>query len=388
MPTADRPLVKAVLAAAIAVVLAADVAAVNLRRYDDGGSPGGVDTPAARELQAVLPELIAFVERTRGLRFLRPPKVELLSDDDFEALLTEGEPTDPADDADEQFDDDTFLGILRALGVIEGPVDLDAVAEQEIDNVVGIYDDRTKVLHARGVSPTPFVKLVLVHELAHALDDQQFGLDRRHLDDEESAAFAALVEGDAGWVEERWYASRSDDEQAAIDAEQGSGAPDNGEPSIFDRLFGFPYAVGPDFVDALRTAGGQARLDAAFGAPPVTTEHVLHPERFLAGEPARPVADPPADGRTIDEGVIGEAFLFLVLDSAVDRAVAQRAAEGWGGDRYVVWRSGGRVCVRFNIVTDTARDMTELVSALRSWAAANPGATVRGSDPVAVTNCA
>jgi len=68
--------------------------------------------------------------------------------------------------------------------------------------------------------------------------------------------------------------------------------------------------------------------------------------------------------------------------------VALKAAEGWGGDHYVAWNSGAKTCVRFNVVMDTAQDSTELVSALRTWAASNPGATVRGTSPVVVTNCA
>src|SRR5919107_4382645 len=108
MTAADRPLVKAILAAVIAIVLAGDVAAVAVRRQGDGGSSGRVDAPAARDLEAVLPELIAFVERTRGLTFRRPPKVELLSDTEFEKLLTEDDPTEPAEGP---FDDEKFLGI-------------------------------------------------------------------------------------------------------------------------------------------------------------------------------------------------------------------------------------------------------------------------------------
>ena len=385
MSTANISPVKLVLAAVIAALLIADGAAV-ATRAGDGAAPSAADTAAARDLEAVLPELISFVEQARGLPFRRPPKVKLLSDADFVKLLTEGDP----DATDEPFDDETFLGLMRALGLVEGDVDLDAVADQEIDSVVGFYDDRTKVLYARGIEPTPFVKLVLVHELTHALDDQHFRLDRPDLDDDEAAmAFSALVEGDATWVEDRWFESRTDEEQDAISEEEDAGGPSSGgEPSVFDRLFGFPYSVGPDFVAAVRDAGGQARLDAAFATPPVTTEQVLHPERFLAGEGAKDVASPAADGRRVDEGVIGEAVLYLILDGAVDNGVAKRASEGWGGDRYVAWRAGGKVCVRFNVVTDTSRDMTELVSALRSWAGKHTGATVRGTDPVSVTNCA
>jgi hypothetical protein len=47
----------------------------------------------------------------------------------------------------------------------------------------------------------------------------------------------------------------------------------------------------------------------------------------------------------------------------------------------------GQTCVRFNLVMDTTRDTTEVVNALRAWAAARRGATVTGTSPIVVRNC-
>jgi hypothetical protein len=374
------------LAVAIALALVGDVGVIVARR-----KPAPARTEVARRppdaLQAVLPELEAFVARTRGLPFKSLPKVELLGDDRFEALLQEGDDTDSPEQ--QALHDEAFVGLLRALGLVEGNVDLDAVANEAVSDVVGFYDSQAKVLYARGVKPTAYVKDVLVHELTHALDDQHFGLDR-DMDDEASAAFEALVEGSATVVEERWYDSRPEAERDAIDRVDGVGAPpeDDSSADVFTRLFEFPYAAGTRFVQALLDARGPAGVDAAFVQPPVDTEQIIHPDRFLAGEGARPVAEPAAEGRVVDHGVLGELGLLLVLDTAIDHPSALRAAAGWGGDRYVTWAGPrGATCVRWDIVMDTARDTAEILAGLRAWAGTRPSATVRGTDPVVVTSC-
>ncbi|HZQ84365.1 MAG TPA: hypothetical protein VFA83_05990, partial [Acidimicrobiales bacterium] len=163
----------------------------------------------------------------------------------------------------------------------------------------------------------------------------------------------------------------------------------NVPPVLLDTL-SFPYTFGVEFVKAVVKAGGQARLDAAFVNPPTTSEQILHPARFLAGEGPKAVADPTADGKVIDHGVVGEfGLLLMFLDTKrpLSQAVADRAAEGWGGDRYVAWDSGDKTCLRANFVMDTATDTDQLASALKDWSGRQPAATVTGTNPIVLTTC-
>ena len=160
MTTAGTRLARIVVAALIGMVLIADAAVIGVRQGDDEPStrPQAAASdpelkPAASALEAVLPELEAFVEQSRGAKFLRKPKVQLLDDKAFEAKLTEGEESDVAGEQ-------AVLGVLRALGLIQGDVDLGAVADDQASNVVGFYDSDTKILYARGTEPTPYVKSV------------------------------------------------------------------------------------------------------------------------------------------------------------------------------------------------------------------------------------
>ena len=368
-------------AAAVVVVLVADgaVVAVRARR-----TPA---TPAPTAFDAVVAELQAFVARERGLDFRRPVPVQLQSDDDFLATLRRLERRQGGD-----ADAAVLVNVLRALGLVDGPFDASVLGASADEDVLGFYDPGRRRLYLRGDEATPAVRRVLVHELSHALADQHFGLERPVLErreDEAARAFAALVEGDAVRVEERFFESLGPDERRAADVEADAiGSFDPDVPRVFEVLLTFPYEAGAGFVAALAAAGGPDRINAAFVNPPTTSEQILHPERFLGEEPGKEVTAPVADGRVVDRGQLGELGLRLLLQEGLDRGAAARGADGWGADRSVAWADGEQTCVRAHVVMDTPGDRDELVEGLREWAARNPGAAVDGADPVTLTRCA
>lgn len=305
---------------------------------------------------AVLPELRAFVEQERGLPFLEEVDVEVLGDDAFlEALYAEPE------DAPEPREDRDAERTLTALGLLADDVDLDeAVGESLDEGVVGFYDAQTGRLAVRGREVDAFVQLVLVHELVHALQDQHFDIDRPELDeadDERSAAFTALVEGDAVRVELAWLEAQPRSVQdELLDAFGGESS--GGEP-VVEALLGFPYAAGPGLAQALVDRGGQEELDAAFRDPPTTTEQVVDP----AAGPAVEVLRPAVEGDVVDVGVLGLLGLALLLD--VD-PLEPGAERGWAGDSYVTAETGDRTCTTVHLAADDDDARTGLDEALRS----------------------
>jgi hypothetical protein len=331
---------------------------------------------------AVVAELQAFVESTRGLRFLEPVDVAVLGDAAFRRFLSGGAPT-------EQPDVEVANGVLRALGLLAGD-DPGPTGDLDAGTVAGFYDTETKELVVRGSRLTPFVRQVLVHELTHALDDQHFDLDPDFLDDEAAMAFEALVEGDASVVDSRYVAALPDAEREAAAAEEESTFGGSGRrvPDIVAELGAFPYRDGPRLVAALLAAGGPGRLDAAFRAPPVSSSEVLHPERFLDGPGRAGVPRVVAEGRVVDDGVLGELILRLVLAGSVPPDRAAKAAAGWAGDRYVAWSAGGRTCLRATVVMDDAAEAAELAAGLRQWAGATVDPVPARSPAVAFTRCA
>ena len=90
------------------------------------------------------------------------------------------------------------------------------------------------------------------------------------------------------------------------------------------------------FAAALRANGGMEEVNAAFDALPTTTEQILHPARYFAGEPAVAVALPDAAAllgpgwEVAEQNVLGEFFLLARLETL---GVPRRAAAGRRGSR-------------------------------------------------------
>lgn len=340
------------------------------------------ERPEDEDLESVVAELSAFVEAERGLEFREPVDVELAADAEFERrLLDDFEAEDEADLRETE-------RIFRALGFLDADDDLVEQLRGVLSGgVVGFYDPETDELVVRGGEPTPYARSTIVHELTHALDDQHFELDRPELDeadDETGFAFTSLVEGSAVTVEEAYQDTLSDEEQRRYDEEEaaiGSGTDFSQFPPILLDLIGAPYEFGPVLVDAITTHGGDEALDQAFVDPPVSSEQVLDPSRYLTGDEPVRVPEPPAEGESFDQGTFGELLLFeLLADGGVDTGTARDAAIGWGGDQYVAWREGGRTCLRVSFVGDTDTDTGEIAEALAEWAEAHPDAEVTTGD--------
>jgi len=342
-------------------------------------------TQSAAAFLKVLPGLTKFVEHARGLTFKHPTPVVMLSGKDFTKQLHGGR---RIDDLYAVQDTEESIAFLRAFGLVTGPVDARALTRTLDANVAGFYDPFEERLFIRIADPTPYNQLVVVHELTHALDDQYFPL-AADLTGEPARAWRALVEGSATAVEERFRESRPPEERRRIDDEERAAA--DGVGVIPDALLAqgsFPYSAGRRFVEALYARAGSASVDAAFRFPPQTTEQVLHPEKYTAKEKPLELDLPSSDGpRTLREGVLGEAGVRLLLFGAVDRQMGDRAAAGWGGDRYILWRDGARTCARVKLLMDTVEDTDEVLGGLRAWASKTPGATVQGSGPIVTTSC-
>ncbi len=361
-----------------------------------GGEPGPPASEA--ELRAAVADISAVVERERGLAFTEPVDVELAGEGEFQRRLL--------DDFDEGVDELREAEVLlKAFGLVEADVDLvEAMRTLLGAGVVGFYDPETDELVVRGTRLTPYVRTTVAHELTHAVDDQYFDLDRPEYDDandEIEFGFTSLVEGNARRVEDAYRAGLSEEEQLDAAAEELSlgGDLDLGDvPLVLIDLITAPYGLGQDFVVDLIDGGGQEALDAAFGAPPRTSEQVIDPATYEAGEGAIAVPPPDISGQVVDRGMAGQLLIQLVLADGLGADRARRAAAGWGGDAVVAWRDGGRPCATLTAVGDDPGETAELRSAFGDWAgepgrtraATRPEVTITpGADgPVTVQSCA
>lgn len=342
----------------------------------------------AQLLKALVDELSGFVETERSLKFVRPVKVELLDEEAFIKRLLE-------DAEEDRADTEKMEELLGVLGLIESNGKLfDDLNKFLAEAVLGFYDPETDELVVRGLEATPFVRLTLVHELTHALDDQVYNIDRQDLldaDDERGLGFSALVEGSALSVESAYRKSLSSAERSrATREEQRFGSDIELDISwVISDLIGFPYVVGEELVDTIVRHFGNKKLAAAFENPPSTSEQLLNPQLYIEGEGAIAVEPPPSDGTQIDQGSFGQYFLGLIFTDVLDsQEEIDAATNGWGGDWYVAWRQGSQTCIRASFKGDTERDLDELGDAFDKWAKSNNDIEVdRASDLVTITAC-
>jgi hypothetical protein len=329
-------------------------------------------TPAARLTSGDVERIAQRVERLRGVRFTKPVRPLFLDREEAVELLERaGRAEYPR--RDQLIDEET----AKLLGLLEPEDSLSQVLDRiDQEQVLGFYDDRSKrlvVIRDAGVS-RPLLELTLAHELVHALEDQRFGLDvGEGVRDDEVLAEASLAEGTATALMADYAAAHLGlaDVLSIADA-----ADDAGLPEFIERQLLFPYLAGEEFVSVLRgESGGWDAVDSVYRyRRPRTTEQVIHPRKFAAGERSATIAVPDlrsvlrrAGWRRLQRSSAGEFDVQMLLALNDARRPAEAAA-GWGGGRFELWRRpspGCRApCVRADLAWlrlrwDTAADQAE-----------------------------
>jgi hypothetical protein len=383
----------AVLVASV-LLIAVVVVAVGDGGSDDAAAPAGpVDPPAGPvdppaiptgdAVEAVLPELQAFVEAARGVEFTEPVEVEVLDPDAYEQRTLDEFRAEIDEDRERL---ERAAAQYQALGLLDPAVDIVEALETYLSTgTAGFYDSETEELVVRGAELNADLRVTLVHELTHALDDQVFDLDRPELDDrddEAGFAFAALIEGNATRIETEYVESLPPDEQLEYFRQAGEAAGEldlDAIPPVLLIEQEFVYGGGFAFVLALDDQGGNDAVDRAFTAPPLTSEAVLEPQTYLEDEGREEVPPPEADGEVVEQGVAGQFLLELLVNGRLgDDGVPE-----WVGDSYVVGGGGLGTCVRIAFVGD----LDDLEDALSSWADRTGGRVVQADGAVTVTGC-
>jgi hypothetical protein len=284
---------------------------------------------------------------------------------------------------------------LQALGFVDS-IDEVEVGMRELlaAGVLGFYDPETEELVVRGADLGPMTRQTIAHELVHALDDQWFDLGKPEYeenDDEVGFGVTALAEGNARRIDGIYASQMTRDERRQLDQEEMSLPIPNlaAIPPVLIELISAPYDLGEPLVEQILEQGDQPALDDRFRAPPSTSEQVIDAQKLFAGESAAAVATPPADAPATDEGMFGELMLRMLLQQHYGGGRVNRAAGGWGGDRYVVWQQGDDYCIRIDFAMDTPNDVEELRDTLVDLTKELPAAQVDQPQPdqVRLTSC-
>lgn len=341
---------------------------------------------ARPEEEARRTEIEEAVARIRGLKFLQPVKYAVLTRAGIKEVI-EGKLA-------EQFTEKQFEELavgMAAMGLLPEGYPLrqkyiDLLGEQ----VAAFYDQHTHTLYMFEDATLESVgnRVILAHELTHALQDQHFQLAKLPLEikdnDDRAYAAAALVEGDATMVMSAYMLENFS--LAALAESLGQMSSMNVEelakaPRYLREMLLFPYMRGQAFCAALHAMGGYPTISMAFKIVPESTTQILHPEKYPSEKPIR-IEWPDTilrEGKPIADNVLGEMGVQILLEEwGVEPAAATSAAAGWRGDRYLVFGKGESLVWRS--VWATASDADEIAAACEQRAAKIGGEVLRPSE--------
>ena len=327
-------------------------------------------------LRASIDELLPRIEALSGLEARAPVRMAMRDRAELREYVAQRmeEELPPAEL-------EGLEGAYRAFGLLPDTLDLHALLLDLLtEQVLGYYDPPTETLYLVTGVPRDALEPVLAHELVHALQDQHVDVDslvsRERGNDRQTAAQAA-IEGHATLVMVALVAEQQAGRPVgpdmlpdlkrelgpALEAENEQFPVFRSAPRILRETMLFPYLDGAAFVQALWRADPAGGRPAPLGPLlPQSTEQVMQPrERFIDArdEPTELALDAAngaggaGDWRLLYENTLGALETEILLTEHLG-AGAERAAQGWDGDRYRLLEApgGGRALVWYSVWDD------------------------------------
>jgi hypothetical protein len=274
--------------------------------------------------------------------------------------------------------------MLERLGLLPPGADYGAlVAGAVARRPAGFYDPEARRLYVPDWIDLHAQRPALAHELAHALQDQRFGLRQfLRIEPRDPAltfdarlAREALIEGDASVLAMEALDPRGTfppprEIAALVDrmrAGAGAGVPSSTPPTpstapFLRAVLAFPYIEGFAFVARARGVATWASIDAIWAQPPESTAQILHPEAYDRHDGPAAIGDAPLAAlapvfKVARADTLGEVVMRAWLAGAAPSEIAARAAAGWRGDRVVVYLPAA----------GDARDLRAVLAWLTVW---------------------
>jgi hypothetical protein len=265
---------------------------------------------------------------------------------------------------------------LKKFGLV--PQDFD-LAKNTVDllteQAAAFYDFNRKKLFITDWTPSATREPALVHELGHALADQNVSLDKfikqGRKSDDGSLARLAVMEGQASWLMAEYLARKAGQSLATspalLDAmarsvETGAGEFPvfEGEPLYLRQTLVFPYTKGLLFQNAVYARMGKSAFEEVFRHAPLSTQQILHPDTYFSylipTHPALP-QPPEAHGyKRIADGNVGELDHSILLEQYIGHEDSAAVSPHWRGGNYALLerRAAARVVLLYASEWDDA----------------------------------
>lgn len=338
----------------------------------DKAPPDRLMTPEeAKELLGAVDDVIKFDSKDTALPIKSEVKRKLIDRDQVQAYIER----EMREDEDAQRLKNGEM-VLKKFGLVPRDFDVDSFLVQLMrEQIAGYYDPKTKYVNMLNWLPPETQIPVLAHELTHALQDQNYDMQKwvegpnhkKHMtpaeqiwDDESTTARHAILEGQAMAVMIDYMLAPVGksllDAPQIVDAME-AGMAQSGESPVFSkaplylqRVLIFPYTYGLDFERELLKAGKEMAYASVFKRPPANTREVMEPTAYLAKENL-PLLNPPDIAKLMgrewemyDVGSIGEFDVAVIAEQFSDAATSKMIYPAWrGGYYYAVKKKGSDV---------------------------------------------
>src|SRR6266851_4433564 len=272
-------------------------------------------TSSQAEFVQAADEVLHDMSEITGLSLVYPLKKTLRSRDEIRAYVIRQ--MDEDKDAGQRYAD---AKSAEAFGLLPKNFDLDSfMVELLTEQIAGLYDPKAHEFYIANWIPLNDQRMVMAHELTHALQDQHFKIETwlkaaRPNDDAELAR-EAFLEGSAT--------------AAMVDyLLQGTGK------SVTEM---------PEFDPSILT-GDLGNTPSLQKAPPFIKDTLVFP--YFSGMTFTAAALKPSgwsslgkDWKKLDDNLLGEFGWLEVLKQFLDEPRAKPLAAAWEGDRYQLFEN-------------------------------------------------
>ena len=300
------------------------------------------------EFLATADEVVKEMSQITGWRLKTPLKKSIRNREDIHAYILRQ--MDDEKDAKERY---ASARSAEAFGLIPKGFNLDNfLVDLLTEQIAGLYDPKAHEFYIADWIPADEQRMVMAHELTHALEDQHFDIEpwvhaARPNDDAEMAresvlegsAMAAMLEYELKDKGLKLKDLPEFDPSVFVGDLAETPVLKKAPPFIKDSLM-FPYFSGLTFSMNVLKSGGWPAFSSVFARPPANTQQILHPDMYFANRAPTPLkvelpaAAPGENWVRLEENSLGELGWKEVLKQFLDEERAKKTAAGWDGDEY------------------------------------------------------
>ncbi len=370
------------------------------------------ESDEAAKMRSMVERISGDVAAIRGLPFKESLKAENQTLDDFHKFLdVEFARQMPEKKAK------NYGKVVKALGLYRGPEieDFVALAKDVMSSQAAAYYNPTTstfYILASGMSPD-MLGVIFAHEIYHGLQDQYWDLDNYllnpsggALNEDETLARQCVVEGEASYIMTIWmmrHFMKTEPQPDALEmtikmqsnvgvdqmrqmakggALAGEGMEDIAKSVeamdelprfVIETLIG-AYLKGMWFTFEVQKEGWDKSAMLYSTLPPVSTEQILHPEKWFDGEKPNVIEWPELetnpllkDWELLESNTLGEMQWRVIFEEWEMANRAKGVAEGWDGDSYAVFKKkeGDGLLLLWRTCWDTEGDALQFEDAYR-----------------------